>query len=670
MHIKKLFWIMLLFPAIAWSQGISWGPRVRVDDATGSVPHEAIHPYTIIDDSLAANPRVYTVWEDDRDNDGNHAIYFARSTDLAATYSRPNVVVCNDSLDNVFPWMVKGASGAIYIAWQVKYPDTKWRIYLSKSTDGGNTFSQPDTVKGVWVNNNKDDQNNYGPLPRIAVDPRDSLLYLVWTEAFGTTATKIRMAYSLTRDANFTGMVRVNTDSTKAAKHPAIVTDDSGKVFVTYEQSNSGNTNDPQCDIYCNSSGDYGLTFGTDAMINDNGDVARMQNPTIDRINNKTMVIWEDTRTGVAASNAQPVLFFSQKADSSAAFSANVRVSDTLSGTWNYRPRMAIDQTTGNMIVVWHSNLGSTDSLFELRLCAFNDTVNQFTPSYKMFDTYTGNSGANFGNIFYPPAVAITNIDSVANFFLVWRDLIEDTTGNIYSRHGHVVVSQVDLDIFPDLLDAAGDSLNFGVLPAGPAYVSRSFSIVNTTSGINPDSLDGPSTAVIDSLTANGITLHNVDNPSLTLSAGFIESPASFPALSIGQTLDVTVTLYVPEGTPAGRYVGYAKLRAVGNDLTVDTDSIRIVVQGPTAAADLENLRVFPNPFKPYIGHTVVNFEGLTSLATIRIYDIKGRLVEEIAETNGDGLATWAAKAASGVYIYSVTNPQGAKKTGKIAIIR
>ena len=670
MHFKKLLWVLLLFPALAWSQGISWGPRVRVDDALDPVPHEAIHPYTIIDDSLAASPRVYTVWEDDRDGNGRHAIYFAKSTDLAATYSRPNVVVCNDSLDNVYPWMVKGASGAIYIVWQVKYPDTKWRIYLSKSTDGGTTFSLPDTIRGVYINNNKDDQNNYGPLPRIAVDPKDSVLYLVWTEAFGTTATKVRMLHSLTRDVNFTGMVRVNIDSTKAAKHPAIVTDDSGKVFVTYEQTNSGNTNDPQCDIFCNSSGDYGLTFGTDAMINDNGDVARMQNPTIDRINNKTMVIWEDTRTGVAASNAQPVLFFSQKSDTSAAFSANVRVSDTLSGTWNYRPRMAIDQTTGNMIVVWHSNLGLTDSLFELRLCAFNDTVNEFTPSYKMFDTYTGNSGANFGNIFYPPAVAITNIDSVANFFLVWRDLIEDTTGNIYSRHGHVVISQVDLDIFPDLLDAAGDSLDFGVLPAGPAYVSRSFRIVNTRDSLNPDSLDGPSTAVIDSLTANGITLHNVDNSLLTLSVGFIESPASFPALNIGQTLDVTITLYVPEGTPAGRYVGYAKLRAVGNDLTVDTDSIRIVVQGPTAATDLENLRVFPNPFKPYIGHTCVNFEGLTSSATIRIYDIKGRLVEEIAETNGDGLATWAAKAASGVYIYSVTNPQGAKKTGKIAIIR
>jgi hypothetical protein len=94
------------------------------------------------------------------------------------------------------------------------------------------------------------------------------------------------------------------------------------------------------------------------------------------------------------------------------------------------------------------------------------------------------------------------------------------------------------------------------------------------------------------------------------------------------------------------------------------------VVQGPTPASDLENLKVFPNPYKPYIGHTVVNFEGLPAQATVKIFDIKGRLVKEIAESNGDGLATWTPEAASGVYIYLVTNPQGAKKTGKIAILR
>lgn len=659
--------ILSLLPAWLWAQGITWGDRVRVDDALGPGPHRAIHPYTIIDDSL----NVYTVWEDDRDGNGRHAILFAKSKDLAASYSRPNLVVANDSLNNVYPWMVRGKSGAIYIAWQVRYPDTFWRVYLSKSTDGGATFSPPDTIRGPAIVNDKTDNNNYGPLPRIAVDPADSILYLVWTEAAGALATKVRCSRSLTKDANFSGLVRVNVDSTKAAKHPAIVCGDGGKVFVAYEQSDGGSTNDPQCDIFFNQSNDYGLTFGTlDLKVNDNGDVSRMQNPTIDRINNKTMVIWEDTRMPPAASNQSPQLFFGQKHDTASQFIPNVRVSDTLAGDWNFRPRMAIDRTTGNMVVVWHSNLGATDSLFELRLCAYNDTIDKFTPSYKMFDTYTGNSGANFGNIFYPPAVAITNIDSVANFFLVWRDLAEDTTGNIYSRRGHVVVSQVDLDIFPNALDARGDSLDFGLLPAGPAYVSRRFRLVNTASGINPDTSDGPSTTVIDSLAANGITLHNTANPSQTLTAGFVESPASFPDLNVGQALDVTVTLYVPEGTPAGRYVGFAKIRAVGADHTADSDSIKIVVQGPSARTDLEGLKVFPNPYKHWLGHRVVNFEGLTAVATIKIYDIKGRVVATIEEGNGDGLASWAPEAASGVYIWSVTNPQGQKKNGKIAILR
>ena len=46
------------------------------------------------------------------------------------------------------------------------------------------------------------------------------------------------------------------------------------------------------------------------------------------------------------------------------------------------------------------------------------------------------------------------------------------------------------------------------------------------------------------------------------------------------------------------------------------------------------------------------------------------RLLATIEESNGDGLATWAPEAASGVYLWSVTNPLGQKKTGKIAILR
>ena len=555
MHIKKLLWVLLLFPAMALAQGISWGNRIRVDDAPDPAPHSAIHPYTIIDDSL----QVYSVWEDDRDNNGKHSIYFSRSSDPWNLFTSHYQVI-GDSLDNAYPWMVKGSAGTLYIVWQALYSsDNFWRLYISRSTDGGTTFSAPDTVKGISVRNNENTAVNFGPLPHIAVDPRDSILYIVWANATGSDPTRIKCAKSTDKGATFYGSIDVNTDITKEAKHPAIATDDSGRVFVAYEQSTSGTgTNDMHPMICFNQSINYAGSFmALQDTVNDNFvSSARRLNPSITRQPGRCLVIWEDSRLSTV-DYSKPDLFFSQKYDTGAAFTANALVSKGC-GDYNYRPRIDIDKTNGNLVVAWHSSIPGDSTKFELRMAAYSDTTDSFGLSYKMFDTYTGKDAANFGNAFYPPALAITNIDSVTNFFLAWQDLAEDTAGNIYFRHGHVITSQVDLDIFPDLLDARGDSLDFGVLPAGPAYVSRSFRLVNTRDSLNPDPLDGPSTAVIDSLTANGITLHNVDNPSLTLSAGFIESPASFPALSIGQTLDVTVTLYVPEGTPAGRYVGFA----------------------------------------------------------------------------------------------------------------
>lgn len=661
--LKKPWLLFMLLPALAWSQGITWGSWVRVDDAPGLSGHAAIHPYTIIDGNL----NVFSVWEDDRDGNGRYAIFFSRSTDLAASFSA-NIQVMGDSLSHRYPWMDK-VGNSIYLVWQALHGDGNWRVYFSRSDDNGASFTAPDTVKGISIRNSQNSEVNFGPIPKLAADPRDSLLYLVWADD-GTGTTRVKCARSSDRGASFFGAVNVNTNLAGVARHPSIAVGDSGRVFVAYEQG-TGTNMDPHPHIHFNSSSDYGATFGGTALkVNDDLGSVRHLNPSITRLPGKVMVIWEDSRQPPATADDRPFLFFSQKYDTAAVFSPNLQVNYG-SGAYNFRPRIAIDQTNGNLVVAWHSD--SAGAKFELRMTAYNDTLGQFTNSYKLFNTFTGTSGANFGNYFYPPALAITNIDSVTNFVLVWQDLGEDASGNIYAVRGRVVTSQVDLDAFPNSLDARNDTLDYGTLPAGPAWVSRSFRVVNTSGAVNPDSSDGPSTAKIDTLSARPIVLYNLSDDSRRILTGFVETPASFPALEIGQTLDVTVTLYIPEGTLSGRYAGYCRLRAVGSDSTVDADSVCIVVQGPTAAADLENLRVFPNPFKPYIGHTIVNFEGLTAQATIRIYDIKGRLVKEISENNGDGLATWNPESpviASGVYIYLVTNPQGAKKTGKIAILR
>ena len=100
-------------------------------------------------------------------------------------------------------------------------------------------------------------------------------------------------------------------------------------------------------------------------------------------------------------------------------------------------------------------------------------------------------------------------------------------------------------------------------------------------------------------------------------------------------------------------------------------------LSGPSLvlSANLEDLIVYPNPFEPIRGHNGIVFAGLTTDATIRIFDLGG---QEILRENLSWRISWLWDArneqgevvARGVYIYLVTNSQGEKKIGKIVVIK
>ena len=95
----------------------------------------------------------------------------------------------------------------------------------------------------------------------------------------------------------------------------------------------------------------------------------------------------------------------------------------------------------------------------------------------------------------------------------------------------------------------------------------------------------------------------------------------------------------------------------------------------PPVAETLENLIVYPNPFKPGVGHTRITFAALTEQATIRIFTLAGELVKK-QDVSGQYSWDWDVKntdgdeLARGIYIWVVINPAGEKRTGKIAIIK
>ena len=106
----------------------------------------------------------------------------------------------------------------------------------------------------------------------------------------------------------------------------------------------------------------------------------------------------------------------------------------------------------------------------------------------------------------------------------------------------------------------------------------------------------------------------------------------------------------------------------------LDTTYSFKIEAGP--APNLADASVFPNPYKPYKGHTFVTFDGLTVQAKLEVFTIMGERVCTIEETDGDGKVIWnvvndrGRKLASGIYICRASNDKGEEKFFKLAIIR
>ena len=92
--------------------------------------------------------------------------------------------------------------------------------------------------------------------------------------------------------------------------------------------------------------------------------------------------------------------------------------------------------------------------------------------------------------------------------------------------------------------------------------------------------------------------------------------------------------------------------------------------------SDLNTAHIYPNPYKPSIGHTSIIFTNLTNRTKAQIFNLAGDVVYEQEKDTPTGELSWDVKnaegepIASGVYMYMITNNAGQVKKGKLAIIR
>ncbi len=101
----------------------------------------------------------------------------------------------------------------------------------------------------------------------------------------------------------------------------------------------------------------------------------------------------------------------------------------------------------------------------------------------------------------------------------------------------------------------------------------------------------------------------------------------------------------------------------------------KVVLQLKAIYADLGEMKVYPNPYKPSKGHATVKFANITEEKAIKIYTLTGELVRDINEVSGS-VYEWDTRnesgeeLASGIYLYLVTSGSGEKETGRIVIVR
>ncbi|MBI3013066.1 MAG: T9SS type A sorting domain-containing protein, partial [Elusimicrobia bacterium] len=91
-------------------------------------------------------------------------------------------------------------------------------------------------------------------------------------------------------------------------------------------------------------------------------------------------------------------------------------------------------------------------------------------------------------------------------------------------------------------------------------------------------------------------------------------------------------------------------------------------------ASEVGQAKVFPNPFRPFQGHTQIKFTNLPPATTIKIFSFSGNIVRELT-TDANGQAVWNGKnsaghdVASDIYLALIEGP-GGKQIVKVGVQR
>jgi hypothetical protein len=322
-------------------RGDTWTPNVQVDDGTNKSKSA---PVVCVD----TNKHIYIVWHDWRHPDPDYAdIYFSKSTDGGITWSNPDTRVNEDYHGRQFcpsigidPW------GVLYVAYDCHTDESYSNIYLVKSTDGGDTWSWPH----VQVDDGRLG-NHYSP--ELAVG-QDGTIYISWSYWGGD-----HILFAKSTDSGETWSkpsVQVDyTPSNYFWKDDATVSvDEAGNIYVAWD---AYNYDDAYPDIFFGMSTDGGETWTNPSVrVNDRTNRTQRHPCVVADGYGGVYLVWKDCRNwseedygDIYFSRTVPVLAYGEADSDTVVSGGNLEVTITLVNT------TGVDQTadiwTGMMLL-------------------------------------------------------------------------------------------------------------------------------------------------------------------------------------------------------------------------------------------------------------------------------------------------------------------------------
>lgn len=388
---KKYIFCTLIFCSLAVCQY----KNIRVNNPTSINPEEvtiAINPTNPLNLAAGANIRYYYY-----SMDGGHTWTEGQLSSPLGVWGDPCVTF--------------DADGNLFFGHLSNPPDPGYwidRIVVQKSTDGGQTWNNG---SGIWFSPPKN-QDKEWLIADMTQSPYRNRLYAAWTEfdQYGSNliTDSTRILFSLSTDAGDTwypairisddGGNCVDGDTTVEGAVPAVGVN--GEVYLSWSGPKG---------IMFDKSSDGGVTWGNDIFVTTQPGGWDFNVDGIYRCNGMPVtacdisnsphrgniyIQWSDQRNGIGNTD----IFIIKSTDGGASWGTVKRVNDDLTNREQFFSWMNIDQSNGNLYVVFYDRRARTGNYTDVYVAKSTDGGETFT-NFKVSETsFNPTSNIFFGD--------------------------------------------------------------------------------------------------------------------------------------------------------------------------------------------------------------------------------------------------------------------------------